>query len=229
MNILLIEYEKEVINLLKKRLELDGYKLDVACDGIEGLDRVKKKNYDLFILDWMLPEIDGIEVCKKLREDRSEPLLMLTTKDGVVKDDTEEKIKGLDNGADDCLTRPFEYEELLARVRSISRRGKRLLSPNTKLTIADLELDTKTHLVKRGKKIISLTPKEYGILEYSLRNPGRVIDGKELFYHVWGRKTGLPLNVVGMHISNLRKKIDRNFKTKLIHTMPKKGYRLDLL
>lgn len=154
---------------------------------------------------------------------------MLTTKDGVVKDDTEEKIKGLDNGADDCLTRPFEYEELLARVRSISRRGKRLLSPNTKLTIADLELDTKTHLVKRGKKIISLTPKEYGILEYSLRNPGRVIDGKELFYHVWGRKTGLPLNVVGMHISNLRKKIDRNFKTKLIHTMPKKGYRLDLL
>lgn len=227
MNILLIEHEKEVINLLKKRLKSEGYKVDVACDGIEGLDRAKKKDYDLFILDWILPKIDGIEVCKKLREHKSMPILMLTVKDDAVKNDTEEKIKSLDNGADDCLTRPFACEELLARIRSISRRDKKLLSPNTKLTMADLELDIKTHLVKRGKKIINLTPKECGILEYFLRNPVRVIHSEELLDHVWGQKTGLSSSLVGMHISNLRKKIDRNSKINLIHTISKKGYRLD--
>jgi len=220
MTILVVEDEMKITRFIKRGLEMEHYTVDVAYDGAEGLEKAEINTYDLIILDIMLPKIDGIEVCKKLREGKIDtPIIMLTAKDTV-----EDRVKGLDAGADDYLTKPFAFGELVARIRALLRREKTVKT--TKLQIGDLALDPATHEVARGDKEIQLSSKEYRLLDYMMRRPGHVCTRTMIGEHIWGYNFTDDSNVIDVYISYLRRKIDTGFKNKLIHTIRDVGYKI---
>ena len=218
MKILIIEDEKKVASFIKKGLEEEYYAVDVAYDGREGLRLALVENYDLLIMDVMLPLKDGFTLVKELRSEKiATPVLLLTAKDTI-----ENKVEGLDSGADDYLTKPFAFEELLARVRALLRRKEG--SKSLLLKAGDLELDTQSHKVSRSGVEISLTPKEYSILEYLLRNKNHVISRTLLSEHVYDYHFDTDTNVIDVYINKLRNKIDKQFDNPLLHTIRGVGY-----
>ncbi|MGY8760887.1 MAG: heavy metal response regulator transcription factor [Nitrospinaceae bacterium] len=218
MRILIVEDEKKVSAFIKKGLEEETYAVDIAPDGEEGLLLGEQNQYDLIILDLMLPKIDGLEVLSTLRGRKIEtPILLLTAKDSV-----EDKVTGLNQGADDYLTKPFAFSELLARIRVLLRRGK--ADVQTKLEIADLTLDLVSHKVIRENHDIELTGKEYSLLEYFLRNQGKVLTRTMIAEHVWDYNFDTFTNVIDVYVNHLRKKIDKNYSQKLLHTLRGVGY-----
>jgi heavy metal response regulator len=218
MYILVVEDDRKVASFLKKGLQEESYTVDVAYDGEDGLTLAMANQYDLIILDIMLPEKDGIQVLRELRtRSISIPILMLTARDSV-----EDKVQGLDWGADDYLTKPFAFAELLARIRAIMRRGKPDLP--VQLTAADLTLDPVTRRVQRSGKEIELTSKEYALLEYFLKNKGQVLTRSLISEHVWGYQFDTGTNIVSVYVNYLRNKVDTGFDRKLIHTVRGVGY-----
>ena len=218
MRILVVEDEKKVASFLKKGLEEEYYAVDTAFDGEEGLALAQINEYDLIILDIMLPKVDGMEVLRRIRGNGSSvPILMLTAKDSI-----EDIISGLDSGSDDYLTKPFSFAELLARVRALLRR--KMKEKTDILRVGDLSLSTSTHQVKRGGRKIELTAKEYALLEYFMRNPNRILTRTLITEHVWDYHFDPSTNVVDVYVNYLRKKIDQGFEKKLIHTIRGSGY-----
>ncbi len=220
MRILLVEDHRRLSNSLKMSLEDDGYAVDAAYDGVEGQELAEMTPYDLIILDIMLPRRDGLEVCRELRKQRINiPILMLTARDAV-----EDRVKGLDSGADDYLVKPFAINELRARLRALLRRD--LPDKTGLLTVADLTLDPAAHQVSRNHVTINLTAKEFALLEYLMRNPNRLITREMAENHVWSYDYEGVSNVVDVYIRRLRCKIDDPFEPKLIETVRGAGYRL---
>jgi DNA-binding response OmpR family regulator len=222
MRILIVEDEHKIANAIKKGLEQESYAVDVCYTGQDGLDMAETEEYDLLILDLMLPEIDGITITKTLRSNKNHtPILILTAKG-----DISEKVLGLDSGADDYLTKPFSFEELLARVRALSRRPKTVLS--SKLTVSDLSLDPATFEVKRGSQLIVLSSKEFSLLEYLMRNNGKIVSKDKIITHVWDYDSNILPNTVEVYVKYLRNKIDKPFPNSesLIQTVRGFGYRI---
>jgi heavy metal response regulator len=218
MRILVIEDEKKVATFIKKGLVEEHYAVDTAFDGEEGLYLAEINEYDLIVLDLMIPKIDGFGVLKKIRERKNNvPILVLTAKDSI--DDT---VRGLDAGCDDYLTKPFAFAELLARIRALLRRDKK--EKESVLRIADLSLSIVTHKVMRQGKEIELTSKEYALLEYFMRNPEKVLTRTMISEHVWDYHFDSNTNVIDVYVNYLRKKIDKDFDPKLIHTIRGIGY-----
>jgi heavy metal response regulator len=218
MRVLIVEDEKKVAGFIKKGLEEETFAVDVAHDGEEGFHLGEQNQYDLIILDLMLPVMDGIEVLSELRKQKvTTPILLLTAKDAV-----EDKVLGLNKGADDYLTKPFAFSELLARVRVLLRRGK--TETKTVLKVEDLSLDLVSHKVKRQDEEIELTGKEYSLLEYFMRNPGKVLTRTMIAEHVWDYNFDTFTNVIDVYVNHLRKKIDKNYSKKLLHTLRGVGY-----
>jgi len=218
MRILVVEDEKKVANFIKKGLEEEHYAVDTAYDGEEGLYMAEVNEYDLIVLDLMIPKIEGLEVLKRIRANKNNvPILVLTAKDTV-----EDIVKGLDAGCDDYLTKPFVFMEFLARVRAILRRETADKEPL--LRIADLTLSLVTHKVMRKGREIELTSKEYALLEYFMRNPDKVLTRTMISEHVWDCHFDSMTNVVDVYVNYLRKKIDKDFGPKLIHTVRGTGY-----
>jgi heavy metal response regulator len=218
MRILIVEDEKKVAAFIKKGLEEETYAVDIASDGEEGLHLGEQNPYDLIILDLMLPKINGLDILFHLRAKKIEtPILLLTAKDSV-----DDKVEGLNQGADDYLTKPFAFSELLARIRVLLRRGKN--ETKTTLEIADLTLDLVSHKVSRGTEEIELTGKEYSLLEYFMRNQEKVLTRTMIAEHVWDYNFDTFTNVIDVYVNHLRKKIDKNFPAKLLHTLRGVGY-----
>ncbi len=218
MRILVVEDEEKVASFIRRGLEEERYAVDVALDGEEGLELALASPYDLVILDLMLPKLDGLKVLQKLRaEPVAVPVLVLTARDNVG-----DKVRGLDLGADDYLTKPFAFAELLARVRALLRRGKPQTPPV--LRVADLCLDPSARRVTRGDQAIELTAKEYALLEYLLRHAGQVLTRTMISEHVWDQSFDSYTNVIDVYVNYLRKKIDQGFEPKLIHTVRGVGY-----
>jgi heavy metal response regulator len=218
MRILVIEDEKKVASFIKKGLEEEHYAVDAAHDGETGLYLSEINEYDLIVLDLMIPKIDGLEVLKSIRGRKDNvPVLVLTAKNSV-----EDIVKGLDSGCDDYLTKPFEFMEFLARIRALLRREKGDKEPLLK--VEDLTLSLVTHKVMRKGKDIDLTSKEYALLEYFMRNPNRVLTRTMISEHVWDYHFDSLTNVIDVYVNYLRKKIDKDFEPKLIHTIRGVGY-----
>jgi len=218
MRILLVEDEKKVASFIQRGLEAEHYAVDVVHDGETGLARASDGDYDLLILDVMLPKRDGLSVLREVRQRKlTVPVLLLTARDTVA-----DKVTGLDCGADDYLTKPFAFEELLARVRALLRRGAPTAAPV--LTLADLHMDLVTHQVIRADKRIDLTAKEFALLEFFLRHPRRVLSRSLIAQHVWGVDFDTFTNVIDVYVNYLRKKIDADFEPKLLHTVRGAGY-----
>lgn len=221
MRVLLIEDDVTIARLLKEGLEDESYAVDVANDGSEGYRTAVADDYDVIILDIMLPGMNGYEVCRALRNDGNKtPILMLTARDAE-----RDIVEGLDTGADDYLAKPFSFDVLLARIRALLRR------PNEKLEeilqVGDLKLDPSSKKVTRASQEISLTAKEYGVLEYLMRNKGKVLSKEQIISHVWDFDADVLPNNVELFIMFLRRKIDKPFKSKLIHTVSGFGYKLE--
>jgi heavy metal response regulator len=218
MRILVIEDEAKMAAFIKRGLEEEGAAVDVSPDGEDGLFRAKAATYDVVILDITLPLLDGIEVCRRLRQDRiATPVLLLTARDSV-----DMKVRGLDSGADDYLTKPFAFAELLARIRALRRRDR--AEVNMRLQIGDLLLDPLTRKVSRASLPIQLTSKEFALLECFMRHPDQVLSRTVLAEKVWDETFDAFTNVIDVYVNYLRNKIDRNFPTKLIHTVRGAGY-----
>ena len=218
MRILLVEDDSGVAGFIVKGLTEERYAVDQSADGEEGYVMANAIDYDLIILDVMLPSLDGITICRRLRsQGKSIPIILLTAKDTI-----EDRVTGLDMGADDYLTKPFAFPELLARIRSLLRRGSG--QPVTRLKVADLEMDPVTHQVWRAGQAQTLTNKEYAILEYLMRNENRVLTRSAIIEHVWDIQYDNLTNIVDVHIRSLRAKIDREFSIPLIHTVRGVGY-----
>ncbi len=214
------EDDRPVASFLKKGLEAERYAVDVASDGEAALGLLESVNYDLLILDLILPEVDGFEVLRRLRSaQKGLPTLVLTGKSRV-----EDRVKGLDLGADDYLVKPFAFRELSARVRALLRRSPH--QPGLTLQVADLRMDRVQHTVRRADKRIDLTPKEFALLEYLMRNAGRPVTRALIIEHVWNLSFDNFTNVVDVYVNYLRNKVDRGFDLKLIHTLRGVGYRL---
>ena len=217
MRILLVEDEKNVAGFIEKGLTEEFYTVDASINGEDGFLMATTTEYDLIILDIMLPDINGIELCRRIKNHNIKtPVLMLTAFDSI-----ESKVKGLDSGADDYLTKPFAFEEFLARVRALLRRPTLM---SALLKVSDLTLDPVRHEAKRGGRIIQLTWKEFALLEYLMRNKGRILSRTKIFDHIWGDDLDTSSNVVDVYISYLRDKIDKNYSPKLIHTVRNVGY-----
>jgi len=217
MRILLVEDEKNVAAFIKKGLEEETYTVNVAEDGPEGLLMATSADFDLIILDIMLPGMNGIEVCKTLRaKGINKPILMLTAVDSV-----ERKVEGLESGADDYLVKPFAFTELLARIKALLRRAPDIVS---ELALSDLRIDLLSRRVYRGNKEVVLTLKEFSLLEYLLRNKHRVLSRTQIIENVWGYDFSPGTNIVDVHIKSLREKVDAGFESKLIHTVRGIGY-----
>ena len=219
MRLLIVEDDPNMARFLQKGLQEERYAVDVASDGEEGLLLASVSPYDLIILDIMLPKLDGLTVCNRLRADRrTTPILLLTARESV-----ESKVAGLNGGADDYLTKPFAFAELVARVRALLRRGN-TQQPLTQLKAADLELDPVSHRVRRAGQEIVLTNKEFALLEYLLRNADQVLTRTAIIEHVWDMHYDSMTNIVDVHVRALRAKIDRDFSPPLIHTVRGVGY-----
>ncbi|MBI3954878.1 response regulator transcription factor [Candidatus Gottesmanbacteria bacterium] len=220
MRILFVEDERRLANIVKKGLTEEGFAVDLAFDGDEGKYLAESEEYDLIILDITLPKVDGLTICKELRKKNiNTPIMMLTARTTL-----EEKVKGLDSGADDYLTKPFAFLELRSRIHALIRRSKQESSPI--MTINDLELDPIKHTVKRGENIINLTPKEFSVLELLLRHQDEVVSRTMIIEHVWDYNFDSMSNVVDVFIASLRRKVDKGFKVKLIHTLHGIGYKI---
>jgi two-component system copper resistance phosphate regulon response regulator CusR len=218
MRILVVEDEPRVASFVAKGLREQTYAVDVAGDGVEGLYCARAVPYDLIILDIMLPARDGYAVCSELRQaGLRTPILMLTARDGV-----DDRVTGLDCGADDYLTKPFDFKELLARVRALLRRSAVLLPPA--LRVADLELNTASHAVTRAGRPVTLTAKEYALLEFLMLNADRVVGREQIAQHVWDENFDPFSNTIDVHIKRLRAKIDAGAAERLIHTRRGEGY-----
>lgn len=220
MRILLVEDNVRLSDSLKRNLMDDKYAVDTAYDGQEGEELAELTPYDVIILDVMLPKKNGVEVCRSLRNQRiTTPILMLTARDAL-----EDRVLGLDSGADDYLVKPFEMDELRARLRALLRRESE--DKSGLITVADLVLDPATHFVQRGGKPIELTAREYAMLEYLMRNPNRLITRQMAENHLWSYSAQVLSNAVDVYIRRLRSKIDDPFEVKLIETVRGAGYRL---
>jgi DNA-binding response OmpR family regulator len=221
MRILIIEDEHKIANSIKKGLEQESYAADVAYDGDDGLASAMAEDYDAIILDRMLPGVDGMEICRQLRQAKKHtPILMLTAKDQI-----RDRVEGLNAGADDYLVKPFSFEELLARIRALLRRPKE--TAGAVLQVADLVLNPVTYEVKRNNKVIELSQKEFSLLEYLMRNQSQVLSKDNIISHVWDFESDILPNTVEVYIGYLRNKIDRPFKSpKLIQTLRGFGYKL---
>ncbi|MBA2632840.1 MAG: response regulator transcription factor [Chloroflexi bacterium] len=220
MRVLVAEDDVKMAGLLKRGLEEEGYAVDVARTGGEALWAGTENPYDAIVLDVMLPDLDGLEVCRQLRTaNRWAPVLMLTARDAVI-----DRVAGLDVGADDYMAKPFSFSELLARLRALMRRGPR--ERPVVLTTGDLALDPATKRVTRGDVLIELTPKEFALLEYFLRHPGEVLSRTRLIEHVWDFAYEGDSNVVDVYVRYLREKVDRPFARRSIETVRGSGYRL---
>lgn len=221
MKILVVEDEHKIAQAIKKGLEQETYAVDLAFDGSEGLDLALGEEYDLVILDRLLPKLDGLEICKKVRaEGIHTPILILTARG-----QTQDKVEGLDAGADDYLTKPFAFEELLARIRALVRRPADNLG--TTLKVRDLELNTNSYEVMRDGKKIQLSSKEYALLEYLMRHPNKILSKDQLINHVWNYEADILPNTVEVYIGYLRNKIDKPFKKpNLIQTIRGFGYKI---
>jgi heavy metal response regulator len=218
MRILVIEDEKKVASFIKKGLEEEHYAVDIAHDGETGLYMSEINEYDLIVLDLMIPKMDGLEVLKRIRGRKNNvAVLVLTAKNSV-----EDIVRGLDSGCDDYLTKPFEFIEFLARIRALLRREKGDKEPL--LNVEDLTLSLVTHKVTRKGKEIDLTSKEYSLLEYFMRNPNKVLTRTMISEHVWDYHFDSLTNVIDVYVNYLRKKIDKDFEPKLIHTIRGVGY-----
>jgi len=218
MRLLLVEDDSRIARFVAKGLREQAYAVDVAATGDDALYQVAVNTYDLVILDVMIPAPDGFAVCRELRKSGQRmPILMLTARDAV-----EDRIAGLDHGADDYLTKPFEFRELLARLRALLRRSGELRSE--KIAIADLVLDTGAQTAKRAGREITLTAKEYALLEYLARNAGRVVRRAEIAEHVWDETFDPFSNLIEVYINRLRRKIDANSSKPLVHTRRGVGY-----
>jgi DNA-binding response OmpR family regulator len=219
MRLLVVEDDIRLRDVVVRGLREAGYAVDSASDGEAALYQLSINDYDAIVLDLMIPRVDGIEVCKRLRASGSSvPILILTARDGV-----DERILGLDSGADDYLTKPFEFGELLARIRALLRRAPIVAAPT--LHIADLVIDTAGHRVFRGGSEVELTSKEYALLEFLARNAGRVVSRGEIAEHVWDQRFDSFSNVIEVYVNRLRRKIDR-LEPHLIVTRRNEGYML---
>jgi heavy metal response regulator len=222
MRILLVEDDKGIARFVKKGLLENSFSVDVATNGEEGLDSVLHMKYDLIILDIMLPKMDGREVLKRIRSmDIQTPVIFLTAKDSE-----EDIVQGLNLGADDYLVKPFSFNELLARIQAILRRGKAVTSPS-RLQLVSLVLEPDGHRVFREKTKIELTPKEYALLEFFMRHPGEIITRTMISERVWDYHFDTSTNIIDVHVSHLRNKIDKDFEPKLLHTVKGVGYVLE--
>ncbi len=216
--ILVIEDEARIAQFLERGLIYEGYRVDTAHDGRMGLSMARDNPPDLVILDWMLPGLDGLEVCKRLRSASSVPILMLTAKEEV-----ENRIQGLDAGADDYLVKPFSFDELLARIRALFRRSTPSSHPEV-LHFADLSLDTGTHRAMRGGRAIDLTAKEYELLELFMRHPRQVLTREVIFDRVWSYDFGGESNIIEVYVRYLRQKTEQSEEPRLLHTVRGVGY-----
>lgn len=217
MRLLIIEDEKKIADFIRRGLKEEGYAADVALDGEEGFAMATASDYDVIILDLMLPKVDGLTVCRNLRASRIlTPIIILTAKDKTV-----DKVQGLDAGAMDYLTKPFAFEELLARIRAQLRQGANV---TTRLQVEDLSLDLLSHGVKRGDRNITLSAKEFALLEYLMRNVGRVVTRSMIIEHVWDIHFDTATNLVDVYISYLRQKVEEAGRPKLVHTVRGRGY-----
>jgi DNA-binding response OmpR family regulator len=220
MRVLLVEDDSRIARFVAQGLREQTYAVDVTGDGEDALYKLSINDYDAVILDVMIPGRDGFEVCRELRAAGSAvPVLMLTARDAL-----EDRVAGLDNGADDYLTKPFEVAELLARLRALLRRGRAVSA--LAITVADLVIDTRAHHVTRGGRAIELTAKEYALLEYLARERGRVLGRAEIAEHVWDENFDPLSNLIDVNINRLRRKVDDGFASPLIHTRRGEGYLL---
>jgi two-component system copper resistance phosphate regulon response regulator CusR len=220
MRVLVVEDDARIARFVSKGLREQAYAVDVASDGDDALYKAAISDYDAVILDVMIPGRDGFEVCRELRAAGSTvPVIMVTARDAVG-----DRVTGLDTGADDYLTKPFEVAELLARLRALLRRGHMVRPP--KIKIADLVIDTQAHSVIRGDRQVKLTAKEYALLEYLAREQGRVLTRSEIAEHVWDENFDPFSNLIDVNVNRLRRKIDDGFPTPLIHTRRGEGYML---
>jgi DNA-binding response OmpR family regulator len=221
LRLLLVEDERKLSRLLTELLEDERHTVEVAYDGDEALEFTRAGEYDLIILDVMLPKLDGIEVARRLRQSKNRtPILMLTARTEV-----EDRVAGLDAGADDYLTKPFAFAELLARIRALARR-EAPDSVGTRLMVGELSLDLKSREVCRDDRSIELTPKEFALLEYLMRHPGQVLTGQQIADHVWSYEFDGLTNRVAVYVSYLRKKLELDGKPNPIQTVHGVGYRL---
>jgi len=222
MRILVVEDEHRIANSIKKGLEQENYAVDVAYDGEAGYDLAVTEDYDLIILDRLLPNMDGIQFCKALRKENIHTSVIMLTAKGQI----HERVEGLDSGADDYLTKPFSFEELLARTRAVSRRPKTVL--NEILTVSDLTLNPRLYRVERNGKTIQLSNKEFSLLEYLMRNANMIRTKDQIITHVWDYDSNVLPNTVEVYMKNLRKKIDVPFRNKksLLHTIRGFGYKI---
>jgi two-component system, OmpR family, response regulator MprA len=215
--ILIIEDDPAILKVLQRGLAYEGYTVDVATDGRTGLNLAHDHHPDLVILDWMLPGMDGLEVCRRLRLQGGLPILMLTAKDTI-----QDRVQGLDAGADDYIVKPFNLDELTARIRALFRRTQ--TERNQVYQFADLTMDSDSRQVTRGKRLVPLTAKEYELLELFLRHPRQVLTREVIFDRVWGYDFGGESNVLEVYIRYLRQKLEAENETRLIHTVRSVGY-----
>lgn len=220
IKVLIVEDEQKVANFVKKGLEENDFEADIAYDGLMGLKMTQQSNYQVIILDINLPVMNGFELCKEIRKTNSKvPVLMLTALSG-----TDNKVMGFESGADDYLVKPFEFRELIVRLKALLKRSERQIFTSSILKIADLEMDTDSKIVKRGNDIIELTAKEFSLLEYLLRNKGKVISRVDIAEKIWDITFDTGTNVIDVYVNFIRKKIDKNYNQKLIHTVIGMGY-----
>jgi len=224
MRVLVVEDEHKIAQAIKKGLEQEGYAVDIMFEGESGFDMASSEEYAVILLDLMLPKMDGLTLCKKLRDNGVHtPILMLTAKGEL-----EDKVAGLNSGADDYLVKPFAFAELLARVKALTRRPQKAL--HTKLQVEDLSLDTNTFEVKRNNDLINLSKKEFALLEYLMRHPSKILSKDQIIQNIWSYEADILPNTVEVYIGYLRSKVDRPFPKlpRLIHTVRGFGYKLGL-
>lgn len=222
MKILIVEDEHKIANSIKQGLTQENFAVDVAYDGIEGYDLAVSEEYDVIVLDRLLPGMEGLEICQKLRKQKNHtPILILTAKGQIA-----DRVEGLEDGADDYLVKPFAFEELLARIKALGRRPEKTLE--TILKLNNLSLNTKTYEVKRGSASIQLSKKEFSLLEYLLRHQNKILTKEQVIGHVWNYESNILPNTIEVYIGYLRNKIDKPFKKspKLIHTVRGFGYKI---
>jgi two-component system, OmpR family, response regulator len=221
MYVLVVEDERRLAQLIRRVLEEEGHTVDTAHDGDEGLTMALDASHDVIVLDIMLPGRDGISVCRELRQQKVDtPVILLTALDGV-----DDRVRGLDAGADDYLPKPFAFQELLARIRALGRRKVQAREPS-ELAVEDLVLDLRRRRAQRGKRTIDLSPKEFSLLEYLMRNDGRVVTRTQILDHLWGYDYDSESNLVDVYVAYLRRKVDKGEERSLIRTVRGVGYAL---
>ncbi|MBW5471190.1 MULTISPECIES: response regulator transcription factor [Brevibacillus] len=222
--ILIVEDEEKIARVIQLELEYEGYESEIAKTGLEALEQYNQGGWNLILLDVLLPGLSGIEVLRRIRvKDSATPVILLTARNAVV-----DKVNGLDQGANDYITKPFEIEELLARIRSCLRLSQmtRQVETSSKVEVADLSLDEKSREVTRGSSQIELTPREFDLLLYLMQNKNQVLNREQILTHVWGFDYFGDTNVVDVYIRYLRKKVDQGYETPLLHTVRGVGYML---